>query len=209
MANTVEIPAENEATTTPAGASGVTARRIVKAATPKASEGGTNDGAFSYPGPDTPNGLKSSNDDDDFVPIGKRNKREDDDDQEKWRKDRLKATEKRGKALRDKELQARREANTVNKEQADASGNPFSRFLSVFSVESKFPEHKRSFEATSEEDEEGPSEKRLKPNDLDSGERMSGEGAPSSLFASKTFWITTAVTVAVGVAFAVQRGRNK
>lgn len=126
MANTVEIPAENEATTTPAGASGVTARRIVKAATPKASEGGTNDGAFSYPGPDTPNGLKSSNDDDDFVPIGKRNKREDDDDQEKWRKHRLKATEKRGKALRDKELQARREANTVNKEQADASGNPFS-----------------------------------------------------------------------------------
>lgn len=210
MANSVEIPKENEATTTSVnGANGVAGRRIVKAATPKASETGTNGGAYSYTGPETPTGLKSSNDDEDFVPIGKKNRRDEEDDQEKWRNNRLKTTEKRGKALREKELQARRQANTVNKE-ANASGNPFSRFLSVFSVESQHPEHKRSFEASTEDDGEGPSEKRLKPTDpMDISERIFGGDAPPSLFSSKAFWITTAVTVAVGVAFAVQRGRTK
>ena len=200
MAQTSEAPAESVATSTPTNqgqAGDGQQRRIVKAMTPKAHGDGTDlESAFAYPSP-TADGLKNDEED-------KKEKKKDRgvEEPEKWRNERLKTTEQRGKALREKELQARREANTVN-ETASSSANPFSKFLSAFSIDSH---PKRKNETTYEDDEEP--KKRLKPSESSDLGDGGGGNLPDSLFSSNFFWISAALVAAVGVAFAVHRGRN-
>lgn len=199
MANTSEAPTEHVAASTPTNQGQAGAgqqRRIVKAATPKAN----GDDGITFP---SANGLKDEEDE-------KKSKKHQDldveEEVEQWRQDRLKATEKRGKALREKELQARRQANAVN-ETANSSANPFSRFLSAFSIESTTP--KRSYE---EDDKEEEPKKRLKPSESsggpDYGDEVGDDNSPASLFSSKILWITAALSVAVAVGVAINRGRK-
>lgn len=197
-------------------------RRIIKAASPKvpADDVGMNGTAYAYPSPSA-NGVnlnKKINDDDDIEDRKKKKKghkhdanpivEDKEETAESWRQERQKASEKRAKALREKELQERRKKSSS--QTADATANPFSRFLSVFSVETKHPEHKRSLETEPGDDDlKGPSEKRLKPSDEPDYDREGKGDAPSGLFHSRAFWITAAVAVCAGVAFALQRGRKK
>jgi hypothetical protein len=177
-------------------------RRIIKASHPKGTNGDT-----------YPNGTTNAEEEEEEQVNNhhKKKKQEDDDDDdddpiEGWRNERLKASEKRGKALREKDLQERRKANVVN-EAANAAPNPFSRFLSVFSVEPKFPEHKRSYEG--EEDKtDMPSEKRLRPSESCGPEGENGNNGKSGL-TFNTLWVAAALAVVVGVALAVHRGRKK
>ena len=235
MANPSSDPATEKTspavtTTTPTGSSPKTGavhpnrRRIIKAAPPKTTEAAGS-------GRGTPTNAAYSYATDDDSDDGKKKKHHghhhhhDDDDEEDDKTKRLKNIEKRGKALREKELQERRKSGPAasNLETADASANPFSRFKSIFSVEPQFPEHKRSLVEVNNtsgssnndnKDGDEPEEKRLKPSDDDDNEsptssnnKHSGTGGLESLFSSKAFWAT--VVVAVGVAFVLQRGRKK
>ena len=186
-------------------------RRIIKAAPPKATEavsGKGATGAFTYATDD------DSEDEKKKKHHGHSHHHNDDMEDDKTK--RLKNIEKRGKALREKELQERRKSGpAASNDAADASANPFSRFKSIFSVEPQFPEHKRSL-MDKEKDSDEPEEKRLKPSsdghDADDGRPTSSKtftGRLESLLSSKSFWVTAAVAVAVGVALALQRGRKK
>jgi len=220
MAN---VTAEEPATTTAAGMAGEPSqngavnpnrRRIIKAAPPKVTSDTLS------PKNDIINN-KVDLDKDDEVVNGKKKKNfiaglNDDPKElaEEWREERLKVNEKRGKALRDKELAERRKQSTSDTANLSAA-NPFSRFLSVFSVEPAFPEHKRHLEVNGEDDADlkGPVEKRRKPSDAgDIGSSNTGGGAgekAGKFFSSKTLLVTAAVAVIAGVVIALQKGRKK
>lgn len=199
-------------------------RRIIKAAPPKTPEAGAGGSETSM------TGAYAYAKDDDLEDEKKKkhhghNHHVDGEEDDKTK--RLKTIEKRGKALREKELQERRKSGpAASNETADASANPFSRFKSIFSVEPQFPEHKRSLvevnnssgsSGTKEKDGGEPEEKRLKPSDDDdnnddeqpTSSENGGTGGLESLFSSKAFWTTAAVAVVVGVALVLQRGRKK
>ncbi|CAB9498039.1 expressed unknown protein [Seminavis robusta] len=214
MASSTEDPAASDASTPNGDGEAVGKRRIVKAHAPKASENGKDGEVYSYPSPTgASNGTPNDNDhaDDEDIPATttKRNKssnKDDDDQTTEWRNERLKLTGKRGKALREKELQERRKNNTAN-ESANATANPFSRFLSVFSVEPQFPEHKRSLETDDDKEQLQPSGKRLKAStddtDDDDDIDKTSSGGVSWMVAA-----AAVAAVAVGVAIALQRGRK-
>lgn len=153
-----------------------------------------------------------------------------------WQQERFKTTEKRAKALREKEL-AHRRATPTPAASADANANPFSRFKSIFSVEPQFPEHKRTYEKVVtaakgsssnnnngnggsgedfDDDESAiyaPEEKRLKPSEDDDNEGANraspSKGSSSGAPSTTIYWVTAAAVVAIGVAFVLQRGRKK
>lgn len=205
-------------------------RRIVKAAPPPKVEhnDGTEEVAMTWMNQKKNNDVHYDDEEEGDLKHGRKHRHDSnpivEDEQEiveGWREERMKATQNRSKALREKELAERRKNGTSKT--ADASANPFSRFLSVFSVEPKHPEHKRSFEGSPDVDEDikGPSEKRLKAseggNDADSKGSL-GSGSSSnntnkpwgSLVSSKLFWVSTAAAaLAVGIALALRRGGKK
>jgi hypothetical protein len=82
------------------------------------------------------------------------------------KKERMQTAAERQRAKREKEMQERRNNPGKHPEQ-EVKANPMSRFLSVFSVEPKHPEHKRAFETSPEdkEDLKEPSGKRLRPSE--------------------------------------------
>lgn len=195
-------------------------RRIIKAASPKVEDPAVTNGVMQS----SKNNKNKDDDDDDVLEGSSRGKHKKQHDPnpiivedareivDNWRDERLKASQNRGKALREKDLAERRKMNS-NKT-ADASANPFSKFLSAFSVQPKYPEHKRSFEGDPADDDlKGPSEKRRKSCDLndpeDSTTGGSSRGSSSGIFSSRWFWVSTAAAIAVGVAMALKRGRSK
>ena len=92
---------------------------------------------------------------------------------EQHRQQRIAETVHHSKDKRTKlQQQKRREQPETNKTQA----NPFSRFLSAFSVESKFPSHKRSYETTPSEVSDEPLEKRFKEEE----DSQQAKSSPSS-----------------------------
>ena len=198
-------------------------RRIIKAAPPKVdpAAAATNNPVV-VSGSHNNNKVRGGDDDDDYDNSTKKHStrkhhepsvalQDVEESTQEWREERLKAAQSRGKALREKELAQRRKMETSKS--ADASANPFSRFLSVFSVEPKHPEHKRSFEGTPDDDDElkGPVEKRRRS--CDAADPKDNVGRPSSsssstkgVLSSKWFWVSTVAAVAVGVAVAFHRG---
>mmetsp|Transcript_6859 Transcript_6859/g.10567 ORF Transcript_6859/g.10567 Transcript_6859/m.10567 type:complete len:284 (+) Transcript_6859:278-1129(+) len=99
-----------------------------------------------------------------------------------------------------------------------AQANPFSRFLSAFSVEPEFPNHKRKeYEDNNEEDDDldlPPKKKRHNDDEDDDDDEHGGSGSKKSYFdlvaSTEWKWIATATAVAavaVMVAMKYRKGR--
>jgi hypothetical protein len=125
---------------------------------------------------------------------------------EQHRQQRIAETVHHSKDKRTKlQQQNRREQPETNKTQA----NPFSRFLSAFSVESKFPNHKRSYETTPSEVSDEPSEKRFKEEEEDSqppkSSPSSGGGDSASSWNNLSLFLVAGAVVAVVVALRLRK----
>jgi hypothetical protein len=130
---------------------------------------------------------------------------------EQHRQQRIAETVHHSKDKRTKlQQQKRREQPETNKTQA----NPFSRFLSAFSVESKFPDHKRSYETTPSEVSDEPLEKRFKEEEDDDSEQAksspsSGSGGDSSASSlnNLSLFLVAGAVIAVVVALRLRKRR--
>ena len=155
-------------------------RRIVKAA---------------IPSPSSADNLTVS-------PDSMENRTEDDDEskpaEDPGRQERIQSMEKRHRAKREKMLQEKR--NNPRSTAPKVEPNPFSRFLSVFSVEPAHPEHKRVFEGDSGIEE--PEEKRLRPTDSLDEDEAKEQGIPSRL-------LLAAIAVAVAVVAAIHLKKKR
>jgi hypothetical protein len=124
---------------------------------------------------------------------------------EQHRQQRIAETVHHSKDKRTKlQQQKRREQSETNKTQA----NPFSRFLSAFSVESKFPSHKRSYETTPSEVSDEPSEKRFKEEEDSEQAKSSpssGDGDLASSWSNLSLLLVTGAVVAVVVALRLRK----
>lgn len=117
---------------------------------------------------------------------------------EQHRQQRIAETVHHSKDKRTKlQQQKRREQPETNKTQA----NPFSRFLSAFSVESKFPNHKRSYETTASEVSDEPLEKRFKEEEEDSQQAKSSPSSEGGDSASS--WNNLSLLLVAGAVAAV------
>jgi hypothetical protein len=141
-------------------------RRIVKASKP-------------HPSSDTDGSLTILTDTDDNVTSGKHGvtkviaespavaRELEQEHTDELRKERLLDMAERLRTKREELLQQRRTNPKPIDDKALLQPNPFSRFLSVFSVEPAHPEHKRVFEGGIEDNLNEPVKKRPRPTDLD------------------------------------------
>ena len=112
------------------------------------------------------------------------------------RNERLTTMEQRQRSKREMKLQEKRQQNPPSSSTgAKPEANPFSRFLSVFSVNSH-PEHKRAFEGDAEIEE--PLEKRPRPNDEECS-----ESTKNGLGSSAKFWLSAVGVAAAAVVLAM------
>jgi hypothetical protein len=93
-----------------------------------------------------------------------------------------------------------------------AKPNPFSRFLSAFSVESQFPKHKRAY--TKDENDDTSEDfqleaKRLKRNDRDDDEEEEEGSPPASFWQDQWPWIAAATAVAALAVLVAQRLKKR
>jgi hypothetical protein len=184
--------------------SGSVTRRIVKASKPLVSPKNSNAAE------DNRNALavKTTLADDDAgylspVAIAENNpsvERELEEEQaEASRQERIQTMEQRQRSKREKAMQQRRTSNN-NEKKTVIQANPFSRFLSVFSVEPAHPEHKRAFEG--DEGIEEPSEKKLRPTDSvdqDEQDEALEENTKSAAFSSSTTLLAAMAVAAISV----------
>ena len=125
------------------------------------------------------------------------------------KQERLETMQTNQRLRREKRLDDRRKRNPQDGGGGDAKNsetssqvqvNPFSKFLSVFSVEPKYPEHKRSYEV-SEDDEPEPSVKKARA----SLENNDSTGRQSLLLTGAV----TAAVLAIGVGIFLRASRSK
>lgn len=122
----------------------------------------------------------------------------DDEQYEESRQERIVTMEKRQRNKREQKMQERRNNPSTTATKKTTEANPFSRFLSVFSVEPAHPEHKRAFEGDAEIEE--PSGKKLRPseeNDENTTNKSALGGGSSGILLAAIGVATVAVILAV------------
>ena len=128
------------------------------------------------------------------------------------KKERLETMQENQRARREKRLEDRRHRfvnpnePTIPDGVATVKPNPFSKFLSVFSVEPKYPEHKRSYEV-SENDEPEPDIK--KPRALAQGEEPNDSGESNSFLRNGVIAATAAAIAAIVAGVLLKGNRSK
>ncbi|KAL7581078.1 hypothetical protein ACA910_005881 [Epithemia clementina (nom. ined.)] len=136
------------------------------------------------------------------------------------KQERLETMQEYQRARREKRLEERRHRNpggnpnegSAEEAVAAVKPNPFSKFLSVFSVESKYPEHKRSYEV-SEDDEPEPEIKKPRAaeeeQDGEKGRNSSKSEKSNSFLRSGIFAATAAAAVAIAAGALLRASRSK
>mmetsp|Transcript_62111 Transcript_62111/g.178716 ORF Transcript_62111/g.178716 Transcript_62111/m.178716 type:complete len:275 (+) Transcript_62111:136-960(+) len=168
----VDMPPSDETSS----AAALNKRRIVKAGAPKAPA----------PGPTKEAAVKKEEAEDahphDLPKTAQSDQELLEETLSKSKQERLQKLQMDHKSRRQKAIQERRQKNSAPS--SNVSANPFSRFLSVFSVEPPFPSHKRPYDT--EEDEGGdtsalePKRPKLDPNYKGEGDdgRSSAQSFP-------------------------------
>jgi hypothetical protein len=136
---------------------------------------------------------------------------------EQGKKERRQTVTERQRTKREKELQERR--NNPRKSQTETAStavtmNPMSRFLSVFSVEAKHPEHKRAFETSpSDIDDFQEPEKKRRATENDDGDDYDELSSakkntlvPLTINATLVAAAVAAAAILVGLALRSRRG---
>lgn len=211
--------------------SGKKGRRIIKATQPKPLEGGGDEKKDVDDDDDDDNNKHHHHNDKNFgvlesPSIAREIQQE---ESEKRKLERFGKTAERRKTLQEKKLEERRKqmtqkqlgssdsngsATTTNTE-ASPAANPMSRFLSVFSVEPKYPEHKRKVSDggdtdNDDDDTDRPSEKRLKIDESNvTGKSLSDDGTMGGIIRQPSRMVILVSVVAAAAAVTLMIARKK